>query len=114
MGFGWLDQNIVKVGVNYDINKMWSVRAGYNYGEGVIPDDQILFNILAPAVVKHHVTLGGSYRPNKNIEWSASYSHAFEETVSGPTSFSNRAPGEDNAAASLYIDTLGVSFAYIM
>ncbi|MBW2208847.1 MAG: outer membrane protein transport protein [Deltaproteobacteria bacterium] len=114
MGFGWQDTDIIKVGANYDFNKAWSFRIGYNHGDGVVKDDQILFNFLAPAVVKEHVTLGGSYRPNKNIEWSFNYVHAFEETVNGPTAFSNLAPGEDNGSASMYIDTLGVSFAYIM
>ncbi len=36
MGFGWKDQDIIKVGLNYDFNKAWSFRAGYNHGEGVI------------------------------------------------------------------------------
>ena len=114
MGFGWENQTIYKIGLNYDYNDHWSFRAGYNYGEGVIPDDQVLFNQLAPAVVKHHATFGASYRPSRNIEWSFNYLHAFEETLRGPTAYSNRAPGEDNAAISMYINTVGVSFAYMM
>jgi len=114
MGFGWENQTIYKIGLNYDYNNHWSFRAGYNYGEGVIPDDQVLFNQLAPAVVKHHATFGASYRPSRNIEWSFNYLHAFEETLRGPTAYSNRAPGEDNAAISMYINTVGVSFAYMM
>jgi len=114
MGFGWEDQNIFKIGLNYDYNKHWSFRAGYNHGEGVIPDDQVLFSFLAPATPEDHLTLGGSYRPNKNIEWSFSYIHAFEKTVRGPTAYSNLAPGEDNGAVSMYINMLGVSFAYMM
>ena len=37
MGFGWEDQNIFKIGLNYDYNKHWSFRAGYNHGENPIP-----------------------------------------------------------------------------
>ena len=114
MGFGWDDTTVYKIGLNYDYNREWSFRAGYNYGEGVIDDDQVLFNMLAPATVEHHLTLGFSYRPNKNMEWSVNAMHGFENTVRGPTAYSNRAPGEDNAAISMYINTFGVSFAYMM
>jgi len=114
MGFGWKDQNIYKIGLNYDYNDAWSFRAGYNHGDGVIPDDQILFNFLAPATVEDHLTLGFSYRPSKNVEWSANYMHAFEKTVSGPTAYTNLAPGQDNGSASLYINSFGLSFAYMM
>ena len=114
IGFGWKDQTIYKIGFNYDYNPEWSFRAGYNHGTGVIPDDQILFNFLAPATPEDHLTLGASYRPNKNMEWSFSYIHAFEKTVSGPTAYTNLAPGEDNGSASMYINMLGVSFAYMM
>ena len=73
-----------------------------------------LMNMLAPATVKHHATIGASYRPNKNMEWSFNYMHAFEETISGPTAYTNRPPGENNARISMYINSFGVSFAYMM
>jgi len=114
MGFGWTDANIFKIGANYDYNQTWSFRIGYDYNDGVIKDDQVLFNMLAPATVKHHATLGASYRPSKNMEWSFNYMHAFEETISGPTAYTNRAPGEDNGSISMYINSFGVSFAYMM
>jgi len=114
MGFGWDDQTVYKIGLNYDYNTEWSFRVGYNHGSGVIEDDQILFNFLAPATVEDHATIGASYRPNKNMEWSVNYMHAFENTVSGPTAFTNLAPGQDNGKASMYIHSLGVSFAYKM
>jgi len=114
MGFGWDDATAYKIGLNYDHNREWSFRVGYNYGETPIQDDQVLFNMLAPATVEHHLTAGFSYRPNKNMEWSLNAMHGFENTVRGPTAYSNRAPGEDNAAISMYINTFGVSFAYMM
>ncbi|HHJ17738.1 MAG TPA: hypothetical protein ENJ80_13680, partial [Gammaproteobacteria bacterium] len=56
MGFGWDDQNIYKVGLNYDYDPKWSFRAGFNYAKSPIPDDQVLFNFLAPAVNEKHAT----------------------------------------------------------
>jgi long-chain fatty acid transport protein len=114
MGFGWKNQTVYKIGLNYDYNPAWSFRAGYNHGTGVIKNDQVLFNFLAPAVTEDHLTLGASYRPNKNMEWSFNYQHAFEKTIKGTTAYTNLAPGEDNGAISMYINTFGVSFAYMM
>ncbi len=110
MGFGWTDSTAYKIGLNYDYSKQWSFRAGYNHGDTTIKKDQVLFNMLAPATVEDHVTLGASYRPSKNVEWSANIMHAFENTISGPTAFGNL-PGDD-ASITMEINTVGISFAY--
>jgi long-chain fatty acid transport protein len=60
-GFGWEDQTVYKIGAKYQLNKQWSFRAGWNYGKSPIPDDQLLFSLLAPAVTENHATLGFSY-----------------------------------------------------
>ena len=117
MGFGWNDADVYKIGFNYDYNPTWSFRAGYNYSKAPMDDDQILFNFLAPAVVEHHLTLGMSYRPSRNVEWSANYSHAFENTVKGPTVLGpvGGLPVDgENGSATMYINTFGISFAYMM
>jgi long-chain fatty acid transport protein len=124
MGFGWDDQTVYKIGLNYDWNKEWSFRAGYNYGEAPMDDnekngDQVLFNMLAPAVSEHHATLGASYRPNKNMEWSFNYSHAFSNTIKGPTAFGPTGDEEidqnvKSTSIDMEINTFGVSFAYKM
>ena len=114
MGFGWNDMTVYKLGFNYDHSDAWSFRAGVNYAKQPIPDDQVLFNMLAPAVTEWHLALGASYRTSPNVEWSFSYVHAFENTVTGTTAFTNRAPGEHNAALSMYQNALGVSFSYRM
>ena len=115
MGFGWDDADVYKIGLNYDYNDTWSFRAGYNYAEAPMDDDQILFNFLAPAVVEHHGTLGLSYRPSKNMEWNVNYMHAFKNTIKGPTALGPTSPviGE-NGSAEMFINTFGVSFAYKM
>lgn len=117
MGFGWQDQNIYKIGVNYDYSMKWSFRAGYNYAKSPIQDDQVLFNFLAPAVNEHHVTLGMSYRPSPNMEWSMNYMHAFKNTIKGPTALGPTAGlpvNGENASIDMYINSFGVSFGYKM
>lgn len=112
MGFGWENQTVYKLGMSYDYDDAWTFRGGVNYGKSPIPDDQVLFNMLAPATVEWHLALGASYRTSPNVEWSFSYIHAFENTITGTTAFTNRAPGEDNAAISMYQNAVGVSFSY--
>ena len=106
-----------KVGVHYDYSDKWDFRAGYNYGKSPIPDDQVLFNFLAPATVEHHMTFGASYRQSKNIEWSFNFMHAFENTIKGPTAFGpTGAPvlkGE-NGSIKMKQTAVGVSFGFEM
>jgi long-chain fatty acid transport protein len=117
MGFGWEDQNIFKVGMNYDYSDKWSFRAGYNYGESPVQQEELLFNFAALAVSEHHATFGMSYRPNKNMEWTMNYGHAFKNTIKGQTALGPSAGlpvNGDNASIDMYINTLGVSFGYRM
>lgn len=117
MGFGWEDQDIYKLGINYDYNSNWSFRAGYNYAKTPIQRDQVLFNFLAPAVNEKHITIGASYRPSANVEWSFNYMHAFSNTLKGPTALGpagGQAVIGENAAIDMYINSIGVSFGYRM
>jgi long-chain fatty acid transport protein len=56
-GFGWEDMTILKVGYQWQDGDMtW--RVGFSTGDQPIPDDEVLFNILAPGVMEEHVTFG--------------------------------------------------------
>lgn len=116
MGFGWQNQFVYKVGFDYRFNNKWNFRTGYNYGKSPIPDDQVLFNFLAPATVENHVTLGTSYRPSKNVEWSFNFMHAFKNTIKGPTAFGpdGSVVQGQNASITMKQTSIGVSFGYKM
>ncbi len=93
LGFGWENINVYRLAADYRYNNEWNFRAGYSYNDQPIPDDQLLFNILAPATPKVHATVGFTYRPSNKSEWNFSYMHAFEEKVSSSqTAFG--VPGE--------------------
>ena len=90
LGFGWGDQTVYKLGLNYVINRKWTARAGWNYGKSPINEaTQIAFNIVAPATTQNHLTLGGSYRQSKHLEWDFAYMHAFTFKQYGPTYIGN-------------------------
>ncbi|MHB1084286.1 MAG: outer membrane protein transport protein [Thiobacillus sp.] len=73
MGFGWNNQTVYKLGVQYGVNNRLQVRAGYNYGKSPIPDDQVTFNTLAPATVEKHYSVGFTYKANENLEVTGTY-----------------------------------------
>ncbi len=118
MGFGWEDQTVYKLGVKYDYNKEWTLRAGFNYGKAPIPGDQTLFSLLAPGVTEKHLTLGFSYRPSPQLEISMNYMHALKTTITGKTPFYpvgiNDAADlrNDNAALSMFQHSVGLTIGY--
>lgn len=86
LGFGWENQTVYKVGLTYRYSPEWTLRGGWNYGESPIDEKtDILFSTVAPAVVQHHLTLGGTWQMNTDMELSFSYIHAFEHEQFGPT-----------------------------
>lgn len=73
-GFGWKNMNIFKVGYVQDID-CWTLRLGYSYGRSPIPADHVFANVLAPAIVEHHIAAGLSYHidPCNTISLSGYY-----------------------------------------
>ena len=86
LGFGWKDINVYRLATEYMYNKQWTYRAGIAFNDQPIGSDDVLFNILAPAVIERHATVGFTYRPDDSSEWNFAYMHAFEETVKTPAS----------------------------
>jgi long-chain fatty acid transport protein len=75
----------------YAMEKEWSFMAGYSYAQQPIPDDQVLFNILAPGVVQHHIALGATKSFADASDLTVAVMYAPKVTVSGPNSL--EAPG---------------------
>src|SRR5574340_449887 len=76
MGFGWENMTIYKLGMQYGVNQRPQVRAGFNYGETPIRNDQLAFNIAAPATVEKHYSVGFTYKANENLEVTGTYMYA--------------------------------------
>jgi long-chain fatty acid transport protein len=114
-GFGWEDVTVYKAGLVYDHSETVTLRGGYNYGEQPIPASETLFNFLAPGVVEHHITLGGTWKFAPGIEITAAYMHAFEKTVEGMNSIIPGTPdvggmGGGEADLTMSEDSFGVAF----
>jgi len=83
-GFGWEDVMVYKFGVMYQPLTDWTFMAGYSYGEQPFGESEVMFNILAPAVVQHHITFGVSKLINDSNELTVAFMYAPEGNVVGP------------------------------
>lgn len=116
LGFGWTDQTIYKIGVDWTINEKWNARAGWNYAKSPIPDDQVLFNMLAPATPEHHLTFGGGYYFTDDVVLDFNMMIAFLNTIKGPTAFGPGGAYVEGSNASIAMGqyslgaTLGIKF----
>ncbi|HUW45299.1 MAG TPA: outer membrane protein transport protein [Dehalococcoidia bacterium] len=83
-GFGWKDQTVYKLAISHQYRDDLVLRAGYNYAKMPITENNTFFNILAPATVEQHLTLGATWTLANKSELSVSYMHAFDKGINGP------------------------------
>ncbi|KXZ62059.1 putative outer membrane protein precursor [Acinetobacter venetianus] len=108
-GFGWKDINVYKVGASYQLNPQLTLRAGYSHNDQPISESQTFLNILAPGVIKDHVSVGATWNIDRAQELSVAYTYGLKETVKGnqsiPIAFGG---GEANIEMDQHI--LGLSY----
>ncbi|QIK37189.1 aromatic hydrocarbon degradation protein [Caldichromatium japonicum] len=76
VGFGWDDMTVYKFGAQWAMRPDLTLRAGYSYGKQPVPSNGVLFNVIAPAVIEHHFTLGLTKALNKQTELSLAAMYA--------------------------------------
>lgn len=82
-GFGWSDMTVLKTAFDYQLNEMTSLRAGYSHCNQPIPGSAVMFNMLAPAVIEDHISIGASHLFGET-KVNLAITHALNNTVSGP------------------------------
>jgi len=110
-GFGWHDITAVKTGLNYKVTSSLTLRGGYNHSGVPFDSSQTFFNLLAPAVVQHHLTAGATLALSNGKEVNVAYQHAFQHTVEGVNSIPP-AFGGGEANLQMYQNAIGVSFGW--
>jgi long-chain fatty acid transport protein len=83
-GFGWKDVLAVKFGVMYTGVDSWDFMVGYSYNQNPIPESEVMFNILAPAVIQNHITAGFTKHIATHHEVSLAFMYALDNSVTGP------------------------------
>lgn len=115
-GFHWQDAKVTKIGAVYQYRPDIILRAGFNHVDQPIPRGDTLFNILAPGVVKDHVSIGATWVISPQAELSFAYTHAFENTVRGqqsiPSGFPPSGFGGGEANIRMYQDALGLAYTW--
>jgi long-chain fatty acid transport protein len=110
-GFGWHDITAEKTGFDFKLSPKLTLRAGYNHSGLPFDPSQNFFNLLAPAVVQHHLTAGATWGLSNGKEINIAYQHAFAKTVDGansiPASF-----GGGEANLSMYQNAIGFGFGW--
>ncbi len=113
-GFGWSDVDVWKLGVEFKHSKSLTLRAGYSHNDNPINGSdtaEATFNILAPAVIVHHATLGFTYTMPSGDELTMAYMHGFRNSVSGtrPAGF-----GGGTDKIEMYQNSLGIQYSWKM
>ncbi|MDP8222329.1 MAG: outer membrane protein transport protein [Candidatus Lernaella stagnicola] len=102
----WEDQLVFAFGTQYEFLPGAFARVGYNYGKNPVPDDTVF--AVFPAIVEHHITLGGGYNVKDFFEVNAAYEYAVSNTQTA-SSDHQIAAEYDNSES-----TLGEHLAHVM
>lgn len=109
-GFGWEDIFVFKFGTMYKSSKNLTWMAGYSYGEQPVPESEVMFNILAPGIVQHHITLGLSTMLSNNSEFTVAAMYAPSSSVTGPNPL--EAPNQQTIKLNMSQWQLEVGYAF--
>lgn len=83
-GFGWEDMTIYKLGYQWETSPDWTWRVGLSMGNQPIPTSEVVFNILAPAVMEEHITFGFTHKTSATSEINFAAMYAPSNEVTGP------------------------------
>ncbi|MCP3968746.1 MAG: hydrocarbon degradation protein [Rhodobacteraceae bacterium] len=82
-GFGWEDVDVFKIAAEWRQNDTMTWRAGYTYSTNPVGSDDVTLNILAPGIVQHHISAGGTWTMNQRDSLDFSVGYVLPSTVSG-------------------------------
>lgn len=107
----WKDAVLIKAGAEYAISKILTLRCGYAYGSNPVPASTV-FPVF-PAVVKHHLSLGGTVSLSSVLKLNAAYEHAFRNDE---TAFSESMVGAqfNNSTSGLANNIYHISISLVM
>ena len=104
---GWDDQFIYAIGIAFKLSDSFNLRAGFNYAESPIDETNAANNLILPAVVETHYTVGADYKLNDHWDIGFHYMYVPENTVTA-------GPGTifENVKISLSEQSFGMNLGY--
>lgn len=82
-GFGWSDMDVIRIGAEWKATDDLTLRAGYSWNSDFTKGNEALFNMLAPATIKHHASVGFSYAIDESWGLTGAYTRAFSQDLRG-------------------------------
>jgi long-chain fatty acid transport protein len=83
MGFGWEDVSVYRFAAQWAYREDLILRAGFSIASDAFPNSQALLNVLAPAVVREHLTFGVTRKLDKTNEIDFAITYAPEVKLDG-------------------------------
>lgn len=114
-GLGWQNVFALAVGAQYQWTDAFTTRLGYTFSLNPIGGAMTSFNVGAPNIVQHTIALGASYDVTTRFKLSVTYSHDFQNAISGPLvqPFVGRIPGSSvRTAATADVVYIGASVGF--
>ncbi|MBI3919711.1 MAG: outer membrane protein transport protein [Betaproteobacteria bacterium] len=97
--------------MDYQYSKELTLRGGFSYSDNPIKGQDVTFNILAPGVIRNHLSLGFTYKTQSGGELTMAYTHAFSNSVTAPSllnSFTGPLPA-GSETIKMYQNTIGIA-----
>lgn len=105
-GYGFQSIWVFGGGVQYDVNQKLTLRAGYNYNQNTVRDEDTFYAVLGAVHQQHEVALGASWQVNKRLRLDTSWTHTFTSEQDSPW-YSASGPVADSwVKSSLGVDTV--------
>ncbi|MCP3670081.1 MAG: hypothetical protein GY814_06535 [Gammaproteobacteria bacterium] len=109
-GFGWDNMTVYKLGYQWEPNNLWTVRLGYSHSKQPINADDVTFNIIAPAVIEEHYTVGLTRKIGQDQEISLAGMYAPRKSIDGTNPFSG---GVQNVDIEMHQYEVEVSWSWL-
>lgn len=112
-GFGWHNQVIYRVGVDWGLNECLWFRAGYSYSKCLVRNTETFFNSFLIDLIESTLTFGVTWKFRASSELTFFFLHGLEHQVKGTLTSIPASFGNGQASIRENKDALGLSLAYI-
>jgi long-chain fatty acid transport protein len=102
IGLGWDSVTSVSVGMQRTLSERLKLRTGYCYNTNPTPSESQYANVSSPLFMQHVFSIGGTITLPKSIDAHLTWSHAFQNEVTGYSPTNPRV----KVTNSVYADTL--------
>lgn len=82
-GFGFRDQVYYRLGLEWQVDECWTVRAGYRYANTPVRSSQTPVNLLLLDLVQDFATFGVTWNIDECNELSGVFAYGFEHSLDG-------------------------------